>query len=73
MTQYSRRASLSPRPILRSSGIRQAISELLAVFRVWAQRARSRRHLSDLPPHLLRDIGVTREEAEHEASKPFWL
>jgi uncharacterized protein YjiS (DUF1127 family) len=23
-------------------------------------------------PHLLRDLGLTREQALHEASKPFW-
>ncbi|MBR0774277.1 hypothetical protein JQ625_05475 [Bradyrhizobium diazoefficiens] len=29
------------------------------------------RNIAD-DPHLLRDIGLTREEALHEATKPFW-
>ena len=36
-------------------------------------RQRSRLHeLADLNDDLLRDIGVTREEALREAEKPFW-
>lgn len=39
----------------------------------WA-RHRQRSALRDLvdDPHLLRDIGVTREQALSEADKPFW-
>ena len=33
---------------------------------------RDRKLLSGLDPHLLRDIGLTPEEAQAEASKPFW-
>jgi uncharacterized protein YjiS (DUF1127 family) len=28
--------------------------------------------LVELSDHLLTDIGVTREQAEREAAKPFW-
>ena len=38
----------------------------------WLSRSRERRALIDLDDHLLRDIGVTREEAQREAAKPFW-
>lgn len=38
----------------------------------WSERSRQRRHLLELPEHLLRDIGVTRVEVEAEAAKPFW-
>jgi uncharacterized protein YjiS (DUF1127 family) len=33
---------------------------------------RDRKLLSGLDPHLLRDIGLTPEEVQAEASKPFW-
>jgi uncharacterized protein YjiS (DUF1127 family) len=35
-------------------------------------RWQQRRALLDLSDHLLDDIGITREEAEREARKPFW-
>jgi len=35
-------------------------------------RWQQRRALLDLDDRLLADIGITREEAEREASKPFW-
>lgn len=34
--------------------------------------SRSRRGLRHLDDHLLRDIGLTREEAAVEASRPIW-
>jgi len=33
---------------------------------------RQRRHLADLDDALLRDIGLTREEARAEARRPLW-
>jgi uncharacterized protein YjiS (DUF1127 family) len=39
---------------------------------IWIDRSRQRRHLLELPDHLLRDIGVTRVEVEAETAKPFW-
>lgn len=44
----------------------------LATLALWRRRARSRRELRELDEHLLRDIGVSRGVAEHEAAKPFW-
>ncbi|MFN3662902.1 DUF1127 domain-containing protein [Yoonia sp.] len=34
--------------------------------------ARQRRDLRDLDPHLLDDIGITRQDALREAEKPLW-
>jgi len=38
----------------------------------WAQLYRSRQHLRDLDDHMLRDIGISPEDAEREARRPFW-
>jgi uncharacterized protein YjiS (DUF1127 family) len=42
----------------------------------WIARSRERRALRDIAErgdfHLLKDIGVSREEAFREADKPFW-
>ena len=36
------------------------------------RRHRSRAALARMDSHLLKDIGVSFAEAEHEANKPFW-
>ena len=38
----------------------------------WHERARQRRQLCELDDRLLRDIGVSRAEVEHEMALPFW-
>jgi uncharacterized protein YjiS (DUF1127 family) len=38
----------------------------------WQVRAEQRRVLSELDDSALRDIGLTRDEALAEASRPFW-
>jgi uncharacterized protein YjiS (DUF1127 family) len=38
----------------------------------WLERRRQRRALAGLSDAMLKDIGVTRAAAEHEAGKPFW-
>jgi uncharacterized protein YjiS (DUF1127 family) len=38
----------------------------------WRENARQRRHLLALSDDMLKDIGVSRADAEHEGSKPFW-
>jgi uncharacterized protein YjiS (DUF1127 family) len=48
---------------------------LAATIRLWIARSRQRRHLAELArwdDHLLRDIGVSREDTLREAAKPFW-
>jgi uncharacterized protein YjiS (DUF1127 family) len=57
---------------------RNSSSSLRAWFRtlrLWIGRSRQRRRLgelADLNDYLLRDIGVTRDEALRESAKPFW-
>lgn len=38
----------------------------------WRERSRQRRALLNLDDRLLRDIGVSRADAEREGRKPFW-
>lgn len=46
---------------------------LFALRRIWLGRWRQRLDLAELENHQLADIGRTRQEAERESSKPFWL
>jgi uncharacterized protein YjiS (DUF1127 family) len=54
-------------------GFRALVAALVAIVTRWAVRRRTRRALRDLPEHLLRDIGLSREAADAEARRPFWL
>lgn len=47
-------------------------ASLLGLVSLWQTRASQRRRLSELPDHLLQDIGITRADVEQEAAKPFW-
>ena len=38
----------------------------------WSERSRQRADLRDLDEHLLKDIGITRQQALDEANRPFW-
>jgi uncharacterized protein YjiS (DUF1127 family) len=47
----------------------------LRTLEVWIDRSHQRRQLGELAElndYLLRDIGMSREEALREAAKPFW-
>jgi uncharacterized protein YjiS (DUF1127 family) len=39
----------------------------------WIERRRQRRAVLELSDHVLKDIGVSRSEAEREGRKPFWM
>jgi len=53
-----------------------AVAQLAVTFAVfvteWDKRSRTRRALAQLEPHMLRDIGLTSEQARTEAAHPFW-
>ncbi len=42
------------------------------VLLLWLQRARQRRSLDSLSPHLLKDVGLSRADADGEIRKAFW-
>ena len=48
------------------------LSGVGAVLREWRRRRNSRLELARLDERMLRDIGLTRVDAEYEMNKPFW-
>jgi len=54
----------------------EAISKLATrLFRTaltWRQRSRTRARLTNLSPHFLNDIGVSRSDVMIESNKQFW-
>jgi len=63
-------------PMQSNDGFRRnEIVRLSFIFRRWLGRHRQRKDLGDLAQcnrHLLKDIGISPEEAEGEAAKWFW-
>jgi uncharacterized protein YjiS (DUF1127 family) len=39
---------------------------------LWMDRMRQRRRLASLSDHMLKDMGLSRVDADQEASKRFW-
>ncbi len=48
------------------------IGGLINTLNTWQDRARERRHLSELEPHILKDIGMDASTLHREVGKPFW-
>ncbi len=44
----------------------------VATVREWRRRGRERALLAQLDERMLRDIGLSRAEAEYMINKPFW-
>ena len=62
------------RPVRRLS-VPQALRSPMAALALWRQRAlfrRDLRRLAGLGDHMLRDIGLTKEQAARELAKPIW-
>jgi uncharacterized protein YjiS (DUF1127 family) len=49
-----------------------AAARVISTFREWRRRARDRAQLAGLDDRMLRDIGLTRADAEFLINKPFW-
>ena len=48
------------------------ITRLFDQLFTWHQRVRDRQALDQLDAHMLHDIGLSRADVDHEASKSFW-
>ena len=62
------------RPRQRSAvhALRDASDHLVATLREWSRRNRERAELAALNGRMLKDIGLTRADAEFLSNKPFW-
>ena len=65
-------AAAADGPARLTSLAHPALRRLASMIREWRRRTRSRRELLTLNEHLLKDIGITRFDAQYEATKPFW-
>jgi len=63
----------SDRTGARPANLVEYAGTFLGLIRGWADRARQRRALADLDDRLLKDVGISREQAESEVQKPFWI
>ena len=61
-------------PVFRRSVLRQPVERLRRRLDLWRSRSVQRRQLALLAesPHLLRDLGLSVEQARREAAKRFW-
>ncbi len=48
------------------------LQSVLRAVHAWASRHRSRQSLARLDDHMLRDIGLGRQDAQQECTKAFW-
>jgi uncharacterized protein YjiS (DUF1127 family) len=81
MSNYSRQGLALPREPAGMRTIRQqsvsssSAGSWLRTLGFWIGRSRQRKQLGELAElndYLLKDIGVSRDEASREAEKPFW-
>jgi uncharacterized protein YjiS (DUF1127 family) len=56
----------------RAGVLHNAWARMASEIGEWRRRSRDRRALAALSDRSLRDIGLSRYDADWEASKPFW-
>jgi uncharacterized protein YjiS (DUF1127 family) len=54
------------------SGLRLVPLRMVVRLLEWQERSRQRAMLAMMDEHLLRDLGLTRSDAQEEYQKPFW-
>lgn len=65
--------TLRNRSALRHTTVSGAFANLWTNIGQWRERARQRRHLAEMSPEMLKDIGLSAAAARAEAGKPFWI
>ena len=56
----------------RGGALHHVWARMASEIREWRRRSRDRRALAAMSDRSLRDVGLTRYDADWEASKPFW-
>jgi uncharacterized protein YjiS (DUF1127 family) len=69
MSAYAPPAARASR---RERGVQKFAAVAVTRLLRWHELARQRRALLTLDDRMLKDIGVTRADADREASRPFW-
>ena len=72
MAMLPRMADLHRGSVVPASARARARPSFLQRLAEWSRVARERRRLMGLDEHILKDIGLTPEEAYREATRPFW-
>jgi uncharacterized protein YjiS (DUF1127 family) len=67
-----RRDAITWRPSWHHGGLTRLGGAAVRAVWFWMERSRQRRALAELDDYLLRDIGLTRDEAQRECANPFW-
>ena len=72
----SRTLTMTRMSILSEADRIPALATVAVAFAVvvttWDTRRRTRKHLGNLPGHLLKDVGLDPLTANREVAKPFW-
>ena len=72
----ARAATRSPPPRRnfrqRVAAARASLGRLAELISIWRQRSRERRQLHGLSEHMLKDLGISRADVDHETSKRYW-
>ena len=55
-----------------SISLRKVLHSFTTAYRLCRERYRQRRQLLEMDDRQLKDIGITREQAEQEGRKPLW-
>ncbi|WP_422028725.1 DUF1127 domain-containing protein [Roseovarius sp.] len=61
-----------PRRTRRVSFLTAGLARVVGTALLWHQRHRTRTQLKQLPPYLLRDVGLSPDDVRIEKNKPFW-
>ena len=69
---HAGRAHARPRHHNALLALNDAASHVAATLGEWRRRTRERGELAALDDRMLKDIGLTRTDAEFLSNKPFW-
>lgn len=64
--------AITGRDVCESAGAQRLNRRLIALFRKWQTNRRTRNDLARLSDFMLKDLGISRSQAENEYQKPFW-